>query len=404
MGEAVKLTMQDDNQLRLKTNLCIWVLYSNDRFKLHMGQELEKCRNLTFEMISMYSLDVGSLKQLTPPDLIFVETGPNWAQKIVILQEYEPPTSEYEASLVVFGDESDNGALKIALRIGAADFVSDRVVLSELFPLLKNVAEEKIASRNMGELFIFMNTKGGSGASTLALNTAMEIASYHKDEVLLLDLDMQFGVISDYLNVAPSYSISDAITNVADLDESSLSSMVTKHPSGLHMLSFGLENSNEDFDQAKNIGKLLPTLREFYPYLIVDLSRGIDKLFSSVISSASKVFLITQQNLVAVKNTTRISRALTFEYGITREQIELIVNRYEKRQSIKIKDIEQTINGVKVHMIPNDFKVAIESANLGKPFIESRKSSPITKSVVEFSHLISPPEESKKGWLKRLFS
>ena len=110
-------------------------------------------------------------------------------------------------------------------------------------------------------------------------------------------------------------------------------------------------------------------LREQYPYVIVDLSRGLDRTFTSVISPATKVFMITQQNLVAIKNTTQILKLLTFELGVSKEQMEVIVNRYEKRQSIKLKDIQDTVGNIPIHTIPNEFKVAIESANLGRPYI-----------------------------------
>lgn len=407
MGEAVKLSRGDSSNLRLKTSLSVWVLYSSDRFKLHMMSELPKCHSISFEVISLHGVMSDSFKHFSPPDLIFVETGPNWAQKVIELQNYESPEvdeEEVNTSLIVFGDESDNGALKIALRIGAADFVSDQATLEELVPLLKNTAEEKIAARKLGQLFVFINTKGGSGATTIALNTAVEVALQHKNKVLLLDLDIHFGVIMDYLNLNPTYSINDAIANVADLDEISLHSLVSKHPSGLHVLSFKHENHNENFDKAMQLGKLLPTLMEYYPYVFVDLSMGVDRMFAPVLSHSSKVFLVTQQNLVGIKNTSRIAKSLMLEYGIAKEQIELIVNRYEKRQQIKMKDIEQTITGVNVHMIPNDFKAAIESANLGKPVVESKKNSSITKSVIELSQTLAPEVKEKKGWIKRLFS
>lgn len=407
MGEAVKLSRGDSSNIRLKTSLSVWVLYSSDRFKLHMMSELSKCHSISYEVISLHGVMSESFKHFSPPDLIFVETGPNWAQKVIELQNYESPEVEEDdvnTSLIVFGDESDNGALKIALRIGAADFVSDRSSLEDLIPLLKNAAEEKIAARKLGQLFVFLNTKGGSGATTIALNTAVEVALQHKNKVLLLDLDIHFGVIMDYLNINPVYSINDAIANVADLDEISLHSLVSKHSSGLHVLSFKHENHNENFDKAMQLGKLLPTLMEFYPYIFVDLSIGVDRMFSPVLSHSSKVFLVTQQNLVGIKNTSRIAKSLMLEYGISKEQIELIVNRYEKRQQIKLKDIEQTITGVKVHMIPNDFKAAIESANLGKPVVESKKNSSITKSVIELSQTLAPEVKEKKGWIKRLFS
>lgn len=406
MGEAIKLSRSDSSNTRLKTNLSIWVLYSSDAFKLHMMSELSQCPSLNFEVISLHGVMADSFKSFTPPDLIFVETGPNWAQKVVELQNYDGPMleeAEGNTSLIIFGDESDNGALKIALRLGAADFLSSGSGILDLMPLLKNIAEEKIASRDVGKLFVFLNTKGGSGATTVALNTAVEVAMQNKDKVLLLDLDIHFGVVMDYLNINPAYSINDAIANVSDLDEISLHALVSKHPSGLHVLSFKHENHNENFDKAMQISKLLPTLLEFYPYVFVDLSTGVDRMFSAVLSRSTKLYLVTQQNLVAVKNMSRIAKALTFEYGVTREQLEIIVNRYEKRQQIRLKDIEQTMSDMPIHVIPNDFKAAIESANLGKPFVESRKNSSITKSVAELSQTLAPAKV-KKGWLKRLFS
>ncbi|KGY12562.1 type II secretion protein [Vibrio tubiashii] len=406
MGEAVKMTPNGSVPLRLKTNLTIWVFYSSDAFHLHISHELSKCQSISFEMISFHGLVVGNLAHFSPPDLIFVETGPNWAQKIVELQNYEAPESSdnHEASLIVFGNENDNGALKISLRIGAADFVSNTAQIEELIPLLKNVAEEKVASRNLGDLLVFMNTKGGSGASTIALNSAIKMAKQFPEQVLLLDLDLQFGVINDYLSINPSYSMTDALANVSDLDEVSLSTFVTKHPTGLHILSFKRENSHENYEKAKHLNKLMPLLREHYPYVVVDLSRGLDRLFAPVLAPATKVFLIAQQNLVAIKNTTQMIKILSFEFGINKDQVEVVINRYEKRQSIRLKDIQGTIGDIPVYVVPNEFKVALESANLGRPFIEAKKSSSISKSISRFVHSFTPQPEQKKGWFKRLFS
>ena len=407
MGEAVKLSPSGECPIRLKTSLTVWVFYSSDTFQVHISQELSKCQSLSFEMISFHGLVVSNLVHFAPPDLIFVETGPNWAQKIVELQQFEAPESHdtgHDASLIVFGNENDNGALKIALRIGATDFISDKAVLDELAPLLKNVAEEKVANRHLGELLVFMNTKGGSGASMIALNTAVMLARQFPNEVLLLDLDMQFGVIEDYLNINGTYGLADAIANVADLDDVSLGSLVTKHESGLHTIGFKRENSQDNFEKAQHMNKLVPVLRERYPYVIVDMSRGLDRIFSSVVSPATKIFLITQQNLVAIKNTTQLMKLLTFEFGVAKEHMEVVVNRYEKRQSIKLKDVEDTVGHVQVHTIPNDFKVALESANLGRPYIQSKNNSSIAKSVKKLAISLLPDQEEQTKWYKKLFS
>ena len=179
---------------------------------------------------------------------------------------------------------------------------------------------------------------------------------------------------------------------------------MNKHTSGLHVLSFKHENNADDYEHAQKIGKLLPVLRRFYRYIIIDFSRGLDHIFASAISPATKVLLVAQQTLVSVKNSNRLIRTLKFEYGLQQDSIEIIVNRYEKRQTIKLTDIEQTVGKHDIHLMPNDFKVALESANLGLPLVESKKKSSITRSIIDLSHILSPPEQEEKGWLKKIFS
>ncbi|MDR9827442.1 AAA family ATPase [Vibrio sp. FNV 38] len=406
MGEAVKLARDSDEKIRLRTNLVVWVFYMSDSFLKHITTEMGQCDNLHSEVVPLINVSLLELSKLAPPDLIFVETGPNWAQKIVELQNVETPivAEGNEASLIVFGDQEDNSSLRVSLKMGAADFLSSKSRLSDFFPLLKSVAEEKISRRNMGEFIVFINSKGGSGASTLALNSALEIASCHPEQVLILDLDLQFGVIEDYLNLSSPHSLADAIAQVGDIDESSLNGLVTKHESGLHVLAFNSENSQDNYEKAHQIKKLLPILREYYLYVIVDMSRGMDRLFSSVLAPATKTYIVAQQNLVSIKNASRMLKQLSYDYGIQKEHVEVVVNRYEKRGAIGVKDMEGAINGSKLHLIPNDFKVAIESANLGKPLIDVKSNSAISKGVKEFAYTMMPHKETKQSWIKRLFS
>ncbi|TKE90156.1 type II secretion protein [Vibrio kanaloae] len=404
MGEAIKITPNENDITRLKTNLKVWVIHNSESFKSHVNHELKKCRNVSITSFSLAGMNEEYLKGVDVPELIFVEASGSWAQKMVELQGYDLSLEDKELSLVVLGDESDSGSIKIALRLGASDFLPNTVTLSDLLPLLKKTASEKLENSSYGEFILFLNTKGGMGATTLALNTAIEVASHHAGEVLLLDIDLQFGVIPDYLNITPTYSISDAINSSNDLDEISLGSLVNKHESGLHVLSFKHENNADDYEQAQKIGRLLPILRRFYPYVIIDLSRGLDHVFASAISPATKVLLVSQQSLVSVKNTSRLIKSLKFEYGLQSDVIEVILNRYEKRHSIKLKDIEQAVGDHDIHLIPNDFKVTLESTNLGQPFVQSRKKSSITRSIIDLSHVLSPLEHEEKGWLKKLFS
>ncbi|MCE0494320.1 AAA family ATPase [Vibrio salinus] len=397
--------MYSSSPLRLKTLLDVWVLYSDDEFKLHMARELVQCLGVNFEFIPEEKVNPDLFKTNNLPDLLFVQTGHGWAQKIAKLQHADIEQDEqHEMSLVVFGDESDNESLRMALRLGASDYLSDTASAKDLMHLLTEIAENKISTSKLAELFVFINTKGGAGATTIGLNLAVDVAMHIPENVLFLDLDSHFGVAADYLNLNPVYSVVDAIDSQEDLDEMSLQGLVTKHESGLHMLNFNPETRLENYEKSKQIAGLIPILRRYYKYIFVDFSQGIDGLFTSVLTQASNVFLVTQQNLVALKNASSVIRSLKFEYGIAAESMSIVVNRYEKKQQIKLKDIQSSLAGVNVMTIPNDFKVAIESTNLGKPFVMAKPNAVISKSIHEFSAGLCPDVQSEQGWLDRLFS
>lgn len=405
MGEASKLSLEEGKSYSLKTNLCIWLVYASERFQMHMEAELSKCDNLNVEYIALTRFSADGIKTRPSPDLVFIETGVNWAKKLMDLQEQEVSNlSDSDASLIVFGDESDNGALKIALRIGASDFLSHRAHIDELMPVLRHTANEKVASKSLGELCLFINSKGGSGATTLATNVAADIAKDGEKKVILVDLDIQFGVTPDYLDLSLKYGISDALENVNDLDEISLSSFVTSHSTGLDLIGYTSYGTHENYQLARNFAKLLPILRQHYDYVIVDLSRGIEHVYTSIIAPASKVYLVAQQNLISVKHSTELIHILQLEYGLNKDSIEIVMNRFEKNLPISLKDIKNTIENINIHLVPNDYKTAVESANLGKPFVISSSRSALAKSVIAISASLYPHEEESKGWFGRLFS
>ncbi|WP_155483844.1 AAA family ATPase, partial [Vibrio campbellii] len=224
MLKPVKIN--DDNYKSLKTNLIVWVVYSSTNFKLHLTDELSRCVNVNIEWIELelFNLDLVKSKQI--PDLIYIETGDSWAQKVAHVYSSDSNLQHNHTALIVFGDEADTASLKMALRLGATDYFSRSADLEEIYPLLKSIAEEKIYNKKMGDLTLFINTKGGSGSTTLALNTAIELSSYAKSNVLLVDLDMQFSDAADYLNCKPKYNINDVVESVNDLDELSLEGLV----------------------------------------------------------------------------------------------------------------------------------------------------------------------------------
>ncbi|EGQ7648343.1 TPA: AAA family ATPase [Vibrio alginolyticus] len=396
--------MDNETHKSLKTNLIIWIVYSTSNFKIHIADELSRCVNLNIDWIELDTFNLDFVKNKQVPDLIYIETGESWAQKVAHVYSSDSSLQHNHTALIVFGDENDTASLKMALRLGATDYLSRSVDFGELYPLLKSTADEKIANKKMGDLTLFINTKGGSGATTLAINTAIELSSYAKSKVLLVDLDMQFSDAADYLNCKPKYNINDVIDSVNDLDELSLEGLVYQHSSGLNYLCFNQNDPKGNYKHAVQVSKLLPILRQFYSHIIVDLSHGVEHVYQQIVSPATHVFLILQQNVTSVKHAVSYIRSLELDYGLSSHQVELIVNRFEKKSTISLKDIENAVSGHAIHLVPNNFAIAIESANLGNPIVQSKKNSALKASLAEISHLLESPTKENQSWIKKLFS
>ncbi len=59
---------------------------------------------------------------------------------------------------------------------------------------------------------------GGSGATTVALNLAYEIADRHSLRCVLVDLSLRMGVVASLLNIEPAYTINDLLRDSRRID------------------------------------------------------------------------------------------------------------------------------------------------------------------------------------------
>ncbi|MFV0576191.1 MAG: AAA family ATPase [Vibrio sp.] len=396
--------LQDINVLSIKLSLTILVIYKNEDFNLHMHSILSEQGKLKVVYVSAPELKCLSEKQVLSPDLIFIEADGDWSDVICQLQMAPYLFKDISTSLIVFGDENNPTDIKQALKLGASDFLDKNSKIEHLLDIFEQTSSEKIANKKQGESFAFINTKGGSGTTTVAINTALVLARHNPEKVLFLDMDNKFGVAAAYIDAYPKYSLQDVYNELDALDEYSLSTLVTQHDSGLHFLNLCDSDSFYDINSAMNVSHLFSVLRSFYDYIVVDFSRGVETFMSEAISYFTKVVLVSQQNVPSIRNASLISKTLTLDYGVGLNQQILLVNRYEKRNQISIKDIEQTLPQIELFNLPNDFKAISESNNLGCPIVLNKPSNSLAKGFREFSAILVPMERKPKNWLGRLWS
>jgi pilus assembly protein CpaE len=314
------------------------------------------------------------------------------------------PPAERPA-LLVFGAGDDPAAIRLAMRAGARDYLTLPLDEQELNTAVDQVAADLAETMvdDSGDLHVFVNGKGGSGATFLATNVAHGLASSGK-KVTLVDLDLQFAGLCRYLDLAPANDLLEAVHAIDDMDEISAEAFTSKHDSGLRLLSGKGEKLHltSDIEPERIVG-MLQAYQSFNDYVIVDLPRHIDVLSAAVLENADRITVVTQQSFPHLHDTARLLQIMREDLGIRDSQLTVVVNRYVKDSPILMKDIENTLRVQDIVRIPNHYRVTAESINTGIPLSQLTQKAAVSRGVRDFYRSIAGEPANDESMATRAF-
>ncbi|MCL1048205.1 pilus assembly protein CpaE [Shewanella abyssi] len=314
--------------------------------------------------------------------------------------------SKFAADIILIGNDTPPNILRLAFQYSVSDFISIDASAKELFGSIEKVSNRLIEDADLAPVLAVVNGKSGSGASFIAASLA-DIASQRENfDVCLLDTDLHHGSLAHILGMNANYSICDALWSLEELDEIALKSTMTKK-NNLNLLAskpFELLGLNNELDLSKTID-LVRKCRQFHKQVILDFSRGPEHWNGELLLDA-KVLVVTQQNIMHLRQTKDLIRQLTNNMGITQDKINLVINRYDKQSNIKLADIKQTVGINSVFTIVNDYKLSSECVELGKPITALARKQRMLQDFESLVTELMPLEEvnikRKAGFWGRL--
>ena len=328
------------------------------------------------------------------PDAIIFVMDDNWRQGVWDLIEKMPTP---RPPLFVVSQSNDMECLRIAMRVGVRDVFPMPLQVEDTIATLSRVVQEERKRRgNQGShLISFMNTKGGSGASLIASNVAMAMATEanYRQRLLLVDFDFQFGGLPTYLNLVARDGLIKAMEFVQTLDQAALQAYVQRHDNGLHLLAAAMDEIIVPDDiSAERTELLLKVINQAYDNILIDLPHRIDPAIATILEHSDVIALITQQTVAHLHDTKRLMFLLRDRLGIAMDRIVLLLNRYDKKADVRFEDFQDVFVKVPIQTIPSDYLRASESLNLGIPICESAAESPIGKALLKLGKTLSKGE------------
>jgi pilus assembly protein CpaE len=301
----------------------------------------------------------------TRPDVVLLDLATNLDQACDLIRAIG--TLSLQTQIVGLHVRNDSDAILRSLRMGASEFLYapfDVETQNEALARLHRLLEPTPASQTQpGSIVTFSSAKPGSGASTLAAQTAFALRRATSKRVLLADFDLMGGMIGFYLKLSNAKSLVDALQAAHQLQDSHWSSFVAPCD-GVDILAAPEIPFVGQVD-AGRLHALLEHARLNYDWVIVDLPVVFQRVSLMTISEADRAFLVSTSELPSL-HLARKAVTLLEQLGFPRDRFQIMINRIQRRDEITGSDFERLFNCSVGARIPNDHFSLHRAVTLGQ--------------------------------------
>jgi len=386
------------------TSLDCWLISANSDLQRSLTEQLANWSNVRLHVYSELHLDesVGDEIQYEFPDLLLLDADDDWEE---VLAEFRSVAGQNHTFVLLFSLGVNTGLMRQALRAGVQDVLALPCNDEELFEALNATAHSKLQQGRLGHVSVFVNGKGGMGATFLATSVAHLLADENKERTVLIDADSQFGCCNYLLGLQPKFSLQDALLEVDNMDDMALEGLLCKHRSGLRLISCRTNDlAATEPPNPLDFAAFIAKLRRNYDHVIIDLSRGVENWTLPALTEANRLFIVVQQSLPALRDAAMLLRHLRHYTGISPDKLQVIANRYSKRLDIGPEEFQRTLNIDNLVLVPNDFNTATASINMGTPVNETGKNKPLTRTLRGIAESLSIKGVKPKTGLSALLA
>ena len=232
---------------------------------------------------------------------------------------------------------------------------------------------------------------GGTGATTLAVNLAWELANVDKEHpprVCILDLDFQFGSVSTYLDLPRHESVFEMLQATESMDSESFMHSLLSYEQKLQVLTAPTDLIPMDLVDPADIQRIIEMARTNFDYVVIDMPKTMVEWSETVLHAAHVYFATLELDMRSAQNTLRIKRALQSEQ-LPFEKLRFVLNRAPKFTDLngksRIKRLAESL-GISIEVqLPDGGKAVPQNADHGVPMAEGIHKNPLRKEIAKLA-------------------
>lgn len=240
--------------------------------------------------------------------------------------------------------------VRTLVRQGIADVVSIPFDAEEVLQVALDAVAKNQTPRPgtiaLAPMVSVVRSIGGCGATSIATHLAADLGAHDPKGrgAIIVDLDLQFGSVADYLGVQARGNLMDLLEAEDRLDEDLLRSVVGQTSDGLAVIAAPetiMPLESVDTDRLLN---LIQLLRREYSYVVLDLPANWTNWTLSLAMESNAIVLVAELSIASLRQAKR--RLELFQsIGIDGAAVEVVVNRLERKlfRTIDLDDVAATL-------------------------------------------------------------
>lgn len=345
------------------------------------------------EKSSVATLNGTAVEMASHNDIVVFATDPSNEEELAAIAKLSKKRQENSILLALTDENIPLSRARALTDAGADDVLPFPMPADELGKQLKKWMEKLITAQGggggkEGAVIAVAQARGGIGSTTVAVNLADQLLTrksrFRKEasnSVAILDLDIQFGAVGDFLDVPPSEGLMQLATGGMMPDMMWVQQSLTTMESGLDVMTAPTDFVPLDAITGPQIDGLIDVMRQTHDYVVLDMPRAITSWIEPVIASADEMMVVTDTTVPSIRATHRlIDFYLADNPGL---DIEVVIN-HEKKPLVQAhhqKEAAKVLERKFEHWLPHDPKAARNAVDFGKPLSEVAGRSDLTKAI-----------------------